>query len=295
MRFLDDFYIFCQVVEHGSMKKASEQLDVPLSTISRRVNSLEELVGTQLFIRSKTSLTPSNEGKRYYQRLSPHYQSLAEEIDNLRKDEQDVSGKVSIDCTPFVYDYFLKHKIVELVHQYPRLKLKFIPASDTSVIDPDADIAILTGDLPDSNLVAKKLYEFGVKVVVSKQYAQQHGVVTDINELKNHPFVGHLKNYQLAGYNQQRQQLETVHLFPKVVLTEAQAVLEMVSHGVGFCFTSEYFVERQLKDGSLVEWLPGYDFGKRAVSVAYRHRTLKSNAQQVVLDAISEAFQSHRV
>lgn len=67
----------------------------------------------------------------------------------------------------------------------------------------------------------------------------------------------------------------------------------MVSHGVGFCFTSEYFVERQLKDGSLVEWLPGYDFGKRAVSVAYRHRTLKSNAQQVVLDAINEAFQPH--
>lgn len=143
MRFLDDFYIFCQVVEHGSMKKASEQLDVPLSTISRRVTSLEELVGTQLFIRSKTSLTPSNEGKRYYQRLSPHYQSLAEEIDNLRKDEQDVSGKVSIDCTPFVYDYFLKHKIIELVQQYPRLKLKFIPASDTSVID-------LTPTLPSS-------------------------------------------------------------------------------------------------------------------------------------------------
>ncbi|MDR9826874.1 LysR family transcriptional regulator [Vibrio sp. FNV 38] len=295
MRFLDDFYIFCNVVEHGSMKKASEVLEVPLSTVSRRMNALEEQIGIKLLIRSKTSLTPSNEGKHYYDRLAPHYHRLAEEIDNIRLDEEDVSGKVSIDCTPFVYRCFLKTNLTNLVKQYPRLKLKLIPATDTSVIAPDADIAILAGDLQDSNLIARKLDDTNIKVVVSKKYADENGVVKDMNQLKQYPFIGHLQTQQFTGYNVDTEKVDSILLSPKVTMSDAQSMIDMVVNDVGFCFTPEYFVEDQLKTGELVEWLPNYDFAKRPLSVVYRHRTLKSNAQQIVLDTIIDAFRDANI
>ncbi|WP_253250967.1 helix-turn-helix domain-containing protein [Vibrio mediterranei] len=54
---LDDYYVFCQVAKFGSMKVASERINLPLSTVSRRIVSLEESLGLQLFVRSKNKLT----------------------------------------------------------------------------------------------------------------------------------------------------------------------------------------------------------------------------------------------
>ncbi|MFA0544083.1 LysR family transcriptional regulator, partial [Vibrio sp. 10N.222.52.B7] len=59
---IDDYYVFCQVAKYGSMKKASERVKLPLSTVSRRIVGLEQGLGVQLFIRSKNKLTLSNQG-----------------------------------------------------------------------------------------------------------------------------------------------------------------------------------------------------------------------------------------
>ncbi|MGL6314046.1 LysR family transcriptional regulator [Vibrio sp. WXL103] len=292
MRLLDDFYIFCKVVELGSMKKASEQLEIPLSTVSRRISGLEAHVGSQLFIRSKTSLKPSNEGTSYYQRLSPHYHNLAEEIDNIQRDESDIAGKVTIDCTPLVYNTFLAPTVTRLLKQYPKLKIKFIPAVDTSVLHPDADLGFMVGDLQDSSLVAKKLLDFRVKAVVAKSLAQEVGVVTTLSELKKHNFIGHLQHSSLSGYNRDTDQMDSVNLYPKVVLVDAPGVVEMTRSGIGFSVVSEYYAEPYLASGEFVEWLPNYDLGSYGMHLVYRHRVLKSNAQKVVMVAFEEAFKA---
>ncbi|MDN2483606.1 LysR family transcriptional regulator [Vibrio agarivorans] len=290
MRNLNDIFIFCQVVEHGSMKKASEELEIPLSTVSRRILALEEMIGAQLFVRSKTKLTPTSDAKRYYERLSGHYRNLTEELDNINRDAEDVVGKVTIDCTSFVYSFFLKETITKLLIKHPKLKIKMISAYDTSTLDPDADIGILVGDLQDSSLVAKKVFDFRIKVVVSKHYAQEHGIVTSLSELKRHNFIGHLTNNALSGYNTVTKEIESVTLYPKITHHDTDSLLDMTDSGLGFCFTSEYFVVDAINRGDLVEWLPNFRFDSRSVYMAYRHRTLKSNAQQVVMDAILEAF-----
>ncbi|MEZ9900330.1 LysR family transcriptional regulator [Vibrio breoganii] len=291
-RNLDDFYLFCQVVKLGSMKAASEELEIPLSTISRRIAYLEEQVRSPLFIRSKASLKPTNTGRQYYERLSSHFTSLCDELENINSDKDDVSGRVTIDCTDFVYQYFIKDKMENLLRKYPKLKLKFIPASDTSTLDPDADIGVLVGDLPDSNLVAKKLMSINVKVVASPTLLKSPP--TTLSQLKEIDYVGHLQHQLITGYNKNTHNLETVKLYPKISLASAESVVQMAENGLGFAFVSEYFAEQALKRGSLIEWLPDYDFSHRNISLVYRHRTRKTNAQQVVIEAILAEFEDYR-
>ncbi|GAM71236.1 transcriptional regulator [Vibrio sp. JCM 19236] len=206
-RNLDDFYIFCQVVRLGSMKAASEELEIPLSTVSRRIANLEESVSSPLFVRSKTALKPTNTGLHYYQRLSPHFTSLYSELDTLDSDLNEVTGKVSIDCTDFVYDYFLKSGVEELLLKYPNLKLKFIPSRDTTSFHPDADLAILAGELPDSNLVVKRLVSIDMQVVANTQLKP---VPLKLQDLKELPFIGHLQQQRITGYDRHSRRLRAL-------------------------------------------------------------------------------------
>ncbi|GAM59760.1 transcriptional regulator, lysR family [Vibrio ishigakensis] len=286
-RNLDDFYIFCQVVRLGSMKAASEELEIPLSTVSRRIANLEESVSSPLFVRSKTALKPTNTGLHYYQRLSPHFTSLYSELDTLDSDLNEVTGKVSIDCTDFVYDYFLKSGVEELLLKYPNLKLKFIPSRDTTSFHPDADLAILAGELPDSNLVVKRLVSIDMQVVANTQLKP---VPLKLQDLKELPFIGHLQQQRITGYDRHSRALESINLYPKLSLSEPDAVAEMACKGVGFAFVPNYFVDDSLKSGELVEWLTDYDFGQRETYLGYRHRTQKSRAQEVVIEMIERCF-----
>ncbi|MPW36145.1 LysR family transcriptional regulator [Vibrio sp. B1Z05] len=291
-KHFDNFYIFCQVVKLGSMKAASEELEIPLSTVSRRISTLEEDVNTRLFIRSKTTLSPTSTGTQYYQRLAPHFLNLAEEIDNINNDKNDISGRVSIDCTDFVYQYFIKDKVEELLRKYPKLKLKFIPASDTSTLDSDADIGVLVGDLPDSNLIAKKLMSIDVKVVASPTFMQTPP--TKLAQLKELDYIGHLQHQLITGYNTKTSHLETVKLYPKISLTSAQSVVQMAKNNFGFALVSEYIAENAIKNGELIEWMTDYEFPSRDISLVYRYRARKTNAQQVVIDAIVAGFNEYK-
>jgi hypothetical protein len=59
---LNDIALFVQVVRSGSFAEAARRLGVPSNTVSRRVQGLEEHLGTRLLQRSTRKLTLTNAG-----------------------------------------------------------------------------------------------------------------------------------------------------------------------------------------------------------------------------------------
>ncbi len=57
---------FIEIIETGSFFKASERLHVTQSTISMRINALEENLGQKLFIRNKAGVKPTPAGIKFY-------------------------------------------------------------------------------------------------------------------------------------------------------------------------------------------------------------------------------------
>ncbi|WP_261815443.1 LysR family transcriptional regulator [Vibrio gallicus] len=285
---LDNFYIFCHVVRLGSMKAASEALEIPLSTVSRRIANLEEHVSSPLFIRSKTTLILTSVGREYYEQLANPISTLCEEIDAINAGKKEIVGKVTIDCTDLVYQRFLKADVQQLMLKHPKLKLRFIPSADITTIHPDADIAILAGELPDSSIVAKKLLSNTLKIVASPTLSSQ--APTHLADLKSLDFIGQLNSQRVTGVNCQNGSIENVILHPKLSLSDPKSIVEIVERGLGFCIAPDYFVDSAIKSGALDEWLTDFDLGKRDIYLAYRHRTQKTAAQQLVIDMVEEVF-----
>jgi len=67
---------FIQVANASSIRSAAETLNVTPSAVSRRIQSLEEEVGEQLFDRASHALTLTDTGQRYLNQLLPVFTAL---------------------------------------------------------------------------------------------------------------------------------------------------------------------------------------------------------------------------
>lgn len=54
--------IFVAVLQAGSLTQASERLNIPIATLSRKISELEKQLNRQLFNRSRTGVKPTAQG-----------------------------------------------------------------------------------------------------------------------------------------------------------------------------------------------------------------------------------------
>src|SRR4030095_1194414 len=76
-RDLNDPLIFVRVVEHGSFISAARALQLPKTTVSRKVQELETRLGAQLLHRTTRKLGLTEAGNVYFE----HSQRIARELD----------------------------------------------------------------------------------------------------------------------------------------------------------------------------------------------------------------------
>eukprot|EP01030_Chromulinospumella_sphaerica_P027672 gene27672-27947_t len=66
MRNLNDFIVFAHVVDHKGFAPAARALNVPKSTLSKRVAELEKTLGVRLINRTSRRFTVTEIGEDFY-------------------------------------------------------------------------------------------------------------------------------------------------------------------------------------------------------------------------------------
>jgi DNA-binding transcriptional LysR family regulator len=70
MARLDEIEILIDVFERGSLTLAAHSLGMPIATVSRKLSSLEERLGTALIGRSTHKFTPTETGLGFYEKVA---------------------------------------------------------------------------------------------------------------------------------------------------------------------------------------------------------------------------------
>src|SRR3546814_13374021 len=68
--------IFVKVAETGSFSAVARQTDMSASSISRQINSLEDLLGVRLLKRTTRNLALTEAGHQYLTSISPLLESI---------------------------------------------------------------------------------------------------------------------------------------------------------------------------------------------------------------------------
>mgnify|MGYP000055922785 FL=1 len=141
-------------------------------------------------------------------------------------------------------------------------------------------MAIRTGALPDSSLIARKLCARREYVVGSAGYFQRHARPHTLGELGRH-------NCLRGSASQWSFDVDGQHRHLKVQGNwqgnSGVALLDAARKGLGLVQLPDYYVEADLESGALVSVLDQYACTHTAVWVVYpRHRHLSPKVRQFV-------------
>ncbi|WP_417210326.1 LysR family transcriptional regulator [Antarctobacter sp.] len=119
---------FLAIAEAGSITRAAEHVGVAQPALSLHIKTMEEELGTQLLIRSKSGVAPTEAGQLLMQRARAILDDLARTEDDIRTLDSDPMGEVRIGL-PGTISNIVAMPLIKAVHtRYPRIRLNIAEA-----------------------------------------------------------------------------------------------------------------------------------------------------------------------
>jgi DNA-binding transcriptional LysR family regulator len=187
---LRDIAVFVQVAEDGDFSAAARTLALTPSTISKSIARLEDHLGRRLLHRSSRSM-----------RLTPEGQSFLDAahrvLDAVEEAEAVVSATPSGTLRVRSVPTFARYQVAPLMpafrRLYPKLRVEFVLSNErTAFLDDGADVAIASGDLPSSSLIARRIASSRWIICASPAYLAEHGTPTSPDDLDRHECLNFL-------------------------------------------------------------------------------------------------------
>lgn len=126
---------FSSVAETLNFSEAAKRCHVSQPSLSSQIKILEERLGTQLFHRSKRTVSLTKEG----QALIPKVRKILMELDGLTNSARDMqdalAGNIFVGATPLIELSSLIDRLTVVLKENPRLKLSFIEEGSDPLID----------------------------------------------------------------------------------------------------------------------------------------------------------------
>ncbi len=189
MKTLNGLLAFVKTVDLGSFIAASRALEISASAVGKSVARLEQDLGVRLLQRSTRRLQLTEEGRAFHERCRRILDELDDAKAMLSRAMEVPRGRLRVSA-PIVGYHFLMPVLPDFLARHPEVEID-INFSDRAVdlIDEGIDIAIRSGDLPDSRLVSRPLQTFRLQLWASPAYLAQHGTPLSLTDLEHHSAV----------------------------------------------------------------------------------------------------------
>ena len=281
MQHWDRIEAFVEVVRRGSFAHAARHLGVSSSHVSRLVARLETQLGTQLLYRTTRRLTLTDAGQVYFEHCGQLFDGFQEALAAISDFQQSPTGVLKLTCATTFGERFIAPLVNDFLDRHPQLSVQLdFTNRRVDIVDEGFDVAIRTGALPDSSLIARKLCARREYVVGSAGYFQRHARPHTLGELGRH-------NCLRGSASQWSFDVDGQHRHLKVQGNwqgnSGVALLDAARKGLGLVQLPDYYVEADLESGALVSVLAQYACTHTAVWVVYpRHRHLSPKVRQFV-------------
>lgn len=294
MQDLNDLFYFSQVVEHGGFSAAARALDIPKSRLSRRIAQLEESLGVRLLQRTTRRLRLTLAGERYLHYCREMTASARAAQEAMQQLQSQPCGPVVISCPISIAQQMLAPLLPEFMDAWPAVSVQVLATNRrVDLIREGVDLAlrVRTRLDTDAELVVRHLGEDVGTLVASPAYLQRHGTPATPHDLSAHATLSfndpqtdvrwHLRNEALGDEVQVSVQTR-LSCNDFIVLTEAAV------RGRGIALLPSVATYEALRQGQLLQVLPGWGSPTGIVHCIYPSRRGMAPAVRALLDFISE-------
>jgi len=169
----DDIRFFLALAKKGSLSATARALGVEHSTVARRVDALEQVLGLRLFDRLPRGWQLTKEGES----LSAPALRIEDEALAFGRAALGVSalcGTVRISAPPALASHFLAPRFSSIRRRWPGIALELIgEARETNLARHEADLAIRLSRPSAPGLVARAIGEIGFGLYATHVWLQR--------------------------------------------------------------------------------------------------------------------------
>jgi DNA-binding transcriptional LysR family regulator len=170
-----------RIVEAGSLSAAAKQLNTTQPTVSRRLQSLEQIFKCKLMLRTTHQLKLTDEGDTCYQYAKQLLEQWSILEDTVGNETSIIKGRLRVRAPHAFGQQQLIKPLMKYLTMYPEMRIDWL-LNDTSpdFLADNIDCAIHVGVITNPNVVAKLIGYVPRIIVAAPEVINKHG---DINGL----------------------------------------------------------------------------------------------------------------
>lgn len=249
----DNIRYFLELARTRRLQTAAQRLDVEYTTVARRIQQLEKSLGQTLFVREKQGYVLTEVGRQLLTEAERMEDASLKIEQAVGRDDNVLSGTVRVGVTEGYGTHFLARHLASLTRQYPHLSIDLVAVPRlVNLSRREADIVISIERPERGDFLLTKLSDYVLKLYASRDYLAIHDLIQQVEDLREHSFVGYIDDLLMSqelNYLQELCHPERVAFRSTSLLGQLQAV----QAGAGLAILPVFMV-RELTD--LVNVLP---------------------------------------
>lgn len=168
--------VFERVVERGSFAAAAQDVGLSPSAVSKLVARLEQRLGVRLINRTTRRLALTTEGRLYLNRSREILAAIEATEAEIALARLSPSGTLRVQAPPVMIGDHFGPALPDFLARYPRLAVEFLVTNrPIDLVAENVDVAMRTGNLPNSSMVASKIIDLTQFICASPGYLSRHG------------------------------------------------------------------------------------------------------------------------
>ncbi|MGW6118634.1 LysR family transcriptional regulator [Nocardia sp. NPDC055165] len=190
---------FDAAAEEGHFTRAAQRLGVPQSSLSRRIRTMEQLLGVALFQPVGRGVTLTPQGRDLYAHTRGLVRALDDAVRQVRADADPDSGLVRFGFPLTLGPVSIPSLLAQFHTRAPRIRLHLVQAHGEALAEQvregRLDLAVMIpppADLPTVDLGRQR-----IDLHVSRTHPLARRARVDLAELADEAFIANPPSYQL--------------------------------------------------------------------------------------------------
>jgi len=287
----DAMQMFVRVIEKGSFSAVAKERGIGQPAVSKLISALEDELGTELIHRTSRSIALTEAGRDFYESALHILDDFENAASRVGRGQTAPKGIIRVTVPPTFARLHMVSKLPAFFSAYPDMAVEMAASqSPATIIEDGFDLAIHSGDLPDSTLVARRFAQTTTILVATPQYLARYGAPEspdDLNRFRSVVFVerGSVQPWSFGSGRDAKRVIPTGLFRTSDIEQMRMGVLEHL----GIAQAPAWLFYAELREGTVIRLLTAFERTVPILAVRPASRRLSTKVR-IFIEHLEKTF-----
>lgn len=299
MQSLAGLVAFVKTAETGSFTKAARQLGITPAAVSKSVQRLEDQMQARLFNRTTRQLGLTEEGQMLLERCKNPMSELESASRALAEHRSTPMGNLRVSCAQNFGHLKLLPLVPVFLARYPQITLDLtLDDHVADLVGEGYDVAIRGGRLPDSDMVARRIFSMRLGLYASHRYLERYGEPKTLDQLAHHNCLRfrYTSSKRLFDWEfQHGSETLAAEIDGNLIVNDPGALVRLCAADLGISVLADFMVAGAPYATELKRILPNVRIPERGFYACYASRKHTPLKVKAFVDFLADALTAETV